>query len=199
MPSEYRSPAFAPLSRQQFRRYFQPSRIVLGILNSAAQRRVNVITLCFDMHCSYMPPMMAFAVQRGTLSYDLLTEVDECVLSVPGERMAEEALFCGLQSGRDVDKVKECGFELQQGDKVKVPGISAAIANIEIRLVTKIPTGDHVTAFGEVLRFGVNEENHERCLLSVGPDTGGYRVLAQHGIHRLAVVDSGLGGPGVGV
>jgi hypothetical protein len=49
-------------------------------------------------------------------------------------------------------------------------------------------TGDHVLAVGEVLRFGVNRELSDRPLLSVGPRTRGYDVLAHEGVHRLGVI-----------
>lgn len=189
--------AFSTLTRQQFRRFFQPSRIVLGILKSPARSGVNLITLCFDMYCSYKPPMMAFSIQTGAYSYGLLEHAEECVLAVPGERLAEETLFCGLNSARDIDKVRECAIPLTESQLVKVPAISTAIANIELRLVQKIRTGDHQTAIGEVLRFAVNQQNSERCLLSIGPNVTGYRVLAQHGIHRVAVVDSTVSVGGV--
>jgi flavin reductase (DIM6/NTAB) family NADH-FMN oxidoreductase RutF len=132
--------------------------------------------------------MMAFAIQQGAHSYKLLENASECVLAVPGEMMATQALFCGTKSGSEFDKVTACGFRLHRSEKAQVPGLASAIANIEMRIVSKIETGDHMTALGEVLRFGVNESNTERCLLSVGPDTDGYLVLAQEGIHRIGVV-----------
>jgi flavin reductase (DIM6/NTAB) family NADH-FMN oxidoreductase RutF len=138
--------------------------------------------------------MMAFAIQKGAYSYDLLSEAEECVLAVPGERLAQETLFCGINSGRSVDKVKECKLSLIDSEKVKVPGLHAAIANIEMRIVNKISTGDHLTAIGQVLRFAVNKKNEERCLVSVGPHTEGYQVVAQHGIHRIGIVQGPSGG-----
>src|SRR5688572_12774674 len=102
---------FSGVRRQQFRRYFQPSRIVLGVLPTTRSRSgVNVITLCFDMHCSYDPPMMAVAIQRGSVSYELIAEAKEMVLGVPGTSLVDETLFCGTQSLRDVDKIETLGL-----------------------------------------------------------------------------------------
>jgi flavin reductase (DIM6/NTAB) family NADH-FMN oxidoreductase RutF len=133
--------------------------------------------------------MMTFAVQKGAYSYDLLEAAEECVLAVPGERLAQETLFCGITSGRDCDKVNDCRLKLRSSSYVTLPGLEDAISNIELRIVNRVVTGDHLMAIGEVLRFGVNTTNRERCLLSVGPDTTGYHILAQRGIHRIAVGD----------
>lgn len=181
--------AFATLSRQQFRRYFQPSRIVLGVIPAPCISGVNVITLCFDMYCSYKPPMMAVAVHKINASHELILRADHWVLAVPGQSLIEETMYCGTVSARNDDKVKRLRLELTSSQKVPVPGIKMAIANIEIRRVTCIETGDHVMAIGEVLRFAVRSDNRELPLLSIGPRTDGYRVLARSGIHRIAIVD----------
>lgn len=181
--------SFSPVRRQSFRRYFQPSRIVLGLFYDEDARRVNAITLCFNMYCSYKPPMMAFAVWRGSRTHSLLERATECVLSVPGERLADAALLCGIKSGRSVDKIKSCGLSLSPSRHISVPGIENSIGNIEMKLVQKIRTGDHMTVVGRVLAFGVDEAKAERCLVSVGPEHSGYRVLAHRGIHRIGVVE----------
>jgi flavin reductase (DIM6/NTAB) family NADH-FMN oxidoreductase RutF len=180
---------FSNLKRQQFRRVFQPSRIVMALLRDPSQDSWNVITLCFNMYCSYKPAMMAFAVHRRAYSYSILQDATECVLSIPGERLAEQAMYCGTCSGADVRKFEHCGFTPAISSQVSVPGIEEAIANVELRLVNRVRTGDHLTVVGRVLKFGVNQANAERCLLSVGPRTNGYQVLVKRGVHRIAVVD----------
>jgi flavin reductase (DIM6/NTAB) family NADH-FMN oxidoreductase RutF len=181
-------PEFSSLRRQQFREVFQPSRIVLGVLSDAERGGINAITLCFNMYCSYKPPMMAFAIHERAYSYQLLENADSCVLAVPGEALADQVLYCGINSGSKAEKIRACGFTLTPSKHVDVPGIAQAIANIELRILAKIQTGDHLTVTGQVLRFGVNKGNSERCLVSVGPRTKGFQVLRRRGIHRIAVV-----------
>jgi flavin reductase (DIM6/NTAB) family NADH-FMN oxidoreductase RutF len=179
---------FKSLSRQEFRRYFQPSRIAIGVLPDPDKQRLNLITICFQMHCSYKPPMVSFAVWHGSHTYSLLDRAGECVLAVPGERLANVALICGTRSGNEVDKANLCGLSFAKSEYVQIPGIQECIANVELRVVNKIRTGDHMTVIGEVQRFGVDIEKNERCLLSVGPEHQGYEVLAHQGIHRIGVV-----------
>jgi flavin reductase (DIM6/NTAB) family NADH-FMN oxidoreductase RutF len=141
------------------------------------------------MYCSYKPAMMAFAIHKNAYSHALLQNSTECVLAVPGENLAEQSLFCGVETGRGRDKFRECGFKPAASACVGVPGIEQAIANVEIKIVQKVKTGDHMLAIGHVLRFGVDEKRQERCLLSVGPREDGYKVLVKRGIHRIGVVN----------
>jgi flavin reductase (DIM6/NTAB) family NADH-FMN oxidoreductase RutF len=180
---------FTAVGRQKFRRYFQPSRVVLALMRSTGPADFNVITLCFSMHSSYRPPMVAFAIQDRAFSHHLITLDDECVLAVPGESLVEETMHCGITSGRDTNKIKELSLDLMESTHVAIPNIRQCIANIELKIVARVQQGDHVTVFGEVLKYGVNADRKERPLLSVGPDERGYRVLKRHRVHRLAVVD----------
>lgn len=177
------------LSRQQFRRYFQPSRLVLCVVPAPTPSGVNVFAVSFNMYCSYKPPMMAVAVHNINRSWELFREANEYVLSVPGESLASETLECGVVSLKERDKVEALRLELCASEKVGVPGLKRAIANVELKKFAALDTGDHALIVGEVLRFAVNTSSRERPLISVGPNTRGYKVLAQKGIHRIAVVD----------
>ena len=180
--------SFEKISRQEFRNYFQPTRILLGVTETAAASSVNVITLCFSMYSSYKPNIMSVAVQNEFLSNQLFKEADEFVLAVPGERMADIAMGCGVDSGKNVDKVKKYGIELIDSSIVSVPSIKQAIANIECKKINQFESGDHTIFTGEVLGFFVNINNNEKCLLSMGKDTTGYELLIKRGGHRIGVV-----------
>ena len=179
---------FKSMRRQQFRRFFQPSRVLLGIFPAQVESGFNVITLCFSMYCSYRPPMMAVAINDRSCSYKLLDAASEFVLSVPGPSLLDESMQCGVQSMREIDKVGALGLKFVPSETVSVPGLLKAIANVELRKTSTLAVGDHTLLVGEVLRFAVNTATSELPLLSVGPFTKGYSVLQKKGIHRLAVV-----------
>jgi flavin reductase (DIM6/NTAB) family NADH-FMN oxidoreductase RutF len=161
---------------------------VIGVLPDSKQHRMNLITLCFDMYCSYKPPMMAFAIWHRSHTFSLLKVATECVLGVPGRQMADVAMFCGTRSGRSVDKASTCGLSLIESEFVAVPGIEECVANVEVRIARTIRTGDHVMVICEVRKFGVDRKKKERCLLSLGPENTGYEVLAHQGVHRIGAV-----------
>jgi flavin reductase (DIM6/NTAB) family NADH-FMN oxidoreductase RutF len=179
---------FTTLGRQRFREYFQPSRILLGVIPAPTKSGVDIITLSFNMYCSYKPVMMAVAIQNISSSFRLIQEAREYVLAVPGESLANETLFCGVTSISEVDKVQELGLELYPSEKISVPGLTRAIANIEMIKEVSMEVGDHILVVGRVVRFGVNRYSRELPLLSVGPNTSGFRVLARKGIHRIGTV-----------
>jgi flavin reductase (DIM6/NTAB) family NADH-FMN oxidoreductase RutF len=179
---------FQTLRRQQFRRYFQPSRILLCLMPAPTPSGVNIITLSFNMHCSYHPPMLAIAINDRAASFELIQKTNEYVLSVPGESLTQAALHCGVESMKDGDKVAALRLQLAKSKTVAVPGLQAAIANVELKKHAEIQSGDHLLVVGEVTRYAVNTGLQERPLLSVGPFTDGYEVHMKKGLHRLGTV-----------
>ncbi|HHQ4309165.1 flavin reductase family protein [Serratia fonticola] len=179
------------LKRKIFREFYQPSKVLLGVLPDPDGDSFNIITLCFTTTCSYKPAMLAISIEDRNYSYKLAVVASEMVLAVPGESLAEETMSCGFFSGRDVDKFSQCGFTKEVMPNVSIPGICEAIANIEIKIVNRVVTGDHITLFGEVVGYHLNESNIERNLLAIGPNILGYELLVKKGMHRLGVIAGG--------
>lgn len=178
------------LKRKEFREYFQPSKILLGIIPDFNKNGFNIITLCFTMTCSYKPPMISFAVEKKNYSYELALSASEIVMAIPGKSLAKQTMDCGFYSGRDTDKFTICNFSKQEMPNIKTPGIREAIANIELKVVNRIITGDHVTIFCEVLGYHLNEDRTEENLLAVSKNSVGYQVLIKKGMHRIGIIDS---------
>jgi flavin reductase (DIM6/NTAB) family NADH-FMN oxidoreductase RutF len=132
--------------------------------------------------------MLAIAIQDINASYELIQKTREYVLAVPGTSMLEETRFCGTASARDFDKARELKLDLLTSEKVAVPSLEKAIANIEMVKEHSIKVGDHILVVGKAVNFRVSINQNELPLLSVGPDTRGYRILAQKGIHRIGTV-----------
>ncbi len=178
---------FDSVSRSSFRAEFQPSRIVIALLPDATHG-ANPVTLCFVTHAAYRPRMVAFSIQQGSRSYGLLLPGIECVLAVPGEGLVEETMYFGVRSGNQEDKLEVANAKLLRSNSVSVPGLALAIANIEVTVEAVVPAGDHKLAIGRVSDYRVRSGHNELPLLSIGPRTAGYKVLAKRGMHRLGVV-----------
>lgn len=177
------------LKRNKFRALYQPSKLLLGIMSDESTGKYNIIALCFTMTCSYKPAMIAVSFEKKNHSYELMKSASSFVLAVPGESLAEQAMKCGVLSGRTVNKFDECGFTMQSLPNFGVPGISEAIANIELSVDSRFITGDHLTVIGRVLGYHVNPKNVEKNLLAIGPNIEGYKLLVRKGLHRIAVIE----------
>lgn len=179
---------FNNIDRNEIRGIFQPSKIVLAIVFDPQNNRYNILPLCFHMWCSYSPLLYAIAIHKKNYSSALFKEAEEFVMAIPGEGMVDEVMFCGTHSGKHLNKSQECKIEWSEPNKIKTPGISTAIVNIEIQVKEKSVAGDHQIIIGEIKAMLQNKKNKERVLLAIGPESKGYEVLAQHGIHIVGAI-----------
>ncbi len=113
--------------------------------------KANIISIGWMSPLSYHPPLVGLAVRRNRFSYPLITSTGEFVINVPTFEMAEEVLFCGRNSGSEVDKFAAAHLTPAPARCVHPPVILECVAYLECKLVNDVVTGDHDFLVGEVL------------------------------------------------
>ena len=172
-------------NREAANHWRRPSRIVLAVSIDESDKP-NIIVLGWKMQTSINPPMVAISIGKTRYSHGLLLRSGEFVLAIPGRDLAEEVLYCGTHSGRDVDKFKETNLTAISASKVRPPLIKECIANIECKIVGNLDTGDHTIFVGEVQANWVSEEE-QKNLLSIGQEAG-YEIMLDKNGRRFGVI-----------
>lgn len=82
------------------------------VMVSLADRdgRPNIITLAWVGTVCTNPPMVSISVRPERYSYPILKESGEFVINLTTKELAFATDYCGVKSGRDVDKFKEMGL-----------------------------------------------------------------------------------------
>ena len=87
--------------------------------------------------------ILSVLVRPSRYSFGLIEKLPAFTVNVLDTRQyAKELAFCGSNSGRDMDKLKECGFETLPGTRVEVPYLKEALAVFECRVVHKTCVND---------------------------------------------------------
>ncbi len=82
-------------------------------------------------------PIMTVAVRPTRHTFGIIERAHDFSVSVPAAGMAKEIEFCGTRSGRNCDKVKECGLETFPAVKVHAPILAIAGTHVECNIVCK--------------------------------------------------------------
>ena len=95
------------------------------VMVSLADRdgRPNIITLAWVGTVCTNPPMVSISVRPERYSYPILKESGEFVINLTTKELAFATDYCGVKSGRDVDKFKEMGLTPIPASEVKAPMI----------------------------------------------------------------------------
>jgi flavin reductase (DIM6/NTAB) family NADH-FMN oxidoreductase RutF len=114
------------------------------------------------MLTSHNPPMMAFSIGITRYSLEVIRHAGECVIAFPGENQAEETVFFGTHSGRDVDKLLQSKVKTVPAYTIDCVLLNDAVANFECKVVSEIQTGDHVIFVAEIVKSHINPDEKNR-------------------------------------
>lgn len=92
---------------------FKPGNMLYplpAVLVSCADKdgRSNLLTVAWAGTICTNPPMVSISVRPERYSYDLIKTTKQFVINLTTEELAYATDYCGVRSGRDVDKWKEC-------------------------------------------------------------------------------------------
>lgn len=118
----------------------------------------NIITVAWAGTICTNPPMLSISVRPERYSYDSLVKTGEFVVNLTTEDLVKACDFCGVKSGRDVDKYKTLGLTPLKMQHVSAPGISESPVNIECKVVEVKELGSHSMFIAEVLGVTVDDE-----------------------------------------
>lgn len=118
----------------------------------------NIITVAWAGTICTNPPMVSISVRPSRYSYHMIEETGEFVINLTARALAYAADYCGVKSGRDVDKWKETGLTPVKSDIVKAPCIAQSPVNIECRVVRKEQLGSHDLFLAEVAAVHADEQ-----------------------------------------
>ena len=118
----------------------------------------NIITVAWTGTVCTNPPMVYISVRPERYSYHMIGETGECVINLTTEKLAYATDYCGVKSGRDVDKFEKMHLTPEKADKVKAPMIQESPVNIESKVVKKEELGSHHMFLAEVVAVHVDEQ-----------------------------------------
>ena len=117
----------------------------------------NIITVAWAGTVCTNPPMVSISVRPERYSYHMIKETGEFVINLTNKKLAFATDYCGVKSGREVDKFKEMHLTKEQAEKVKVPLIKERPVNIECQVRACKELGSHHMFLADVLAVHVDE------------------------------------------
>lgn len=119
----------------------------------------NIITIAWTGIINSEPPMTYVSVQRSRHSYDIIRERGEFVINVTTEKLVKSMDYCGVVSGRDVDKFTACHLTKEPADEVAAPMIAESPVNLECKVVDIKEMGSHVMFMAEIVSVHIDDRH----------------------------------------
>lgn len=128
------------------------------IVSCGSMEHPNALTVAWTGIVNTKPAMTYISLQKSRYSYELIDQTGEFVINLVPQSMVKAADFCGVRSGRDMDKFAHCGFTPQQMTRVGAPGIEQSPINVECRVSKRIELGSHEMFLSDIVGVHVDED-----------------------------------------
>ena len=102
--------------------------------------------------------MVSISVRPERYSYPILRDTGEFVINLTTRELAYATDYCGVKSGRDVDKFRELKLTALTASKVKAPLIGESPVNIECRVRQVMSLGSHDMFLADVVAVHADEK-----------------------------------------
>ena len=118
----------------------------------------NIITVAWTGTVCSDPPMASISVRPERHSYQMIKESGEFVINLTTRDLVFATDYCGVKSGRDVDKFKEMKLTKGKAQVVKAPLIEESPVNLECRVVEVKELGVHHMFLAEIVAVNVDDK-----------------------------------------
>lgn len=132
----------------------------------------NIITIAWTGIINSEPPITYVSIRKERYSHDIIKRTGEYVINLTTRKLAFATDFCGVRSGRDLDKFKAQNLTASKCRKLSCPAIEESPVNLECKVieVKEFPTHDMFIA--EIVNVSVDEglmdDSGRLCLEKAG-------------------------------
>lgn len=139
-----------------------PGSALLGpvppvLVSCGAGEKANLITIAWAGTVCTQPPRVAISVRPTRHSYGLILESGAFVVNLPTTALAKAVDWCGVKSGKEVDKFAALGLHTAPAAKVSCPLLAESPVNLECKVFQRLSLGSHDLFLADVVAVDVDE------------------------------------------
>ena len=165
------------------------------MVTCGTMEKPNVLTVAWTGIINSEPPLTYISVRPSRYSHDIIKNAGEFVINISTLELAKACDYCGVRSGKNTDKFKDMGLEIEPCTKVKAPMLKKAPVSLECKIIETKTFGTHDMFMAEIVNVNIDDkylEEDNRLAL----EKAGLLVFA-HG--RYYTMGRDLGGFGFSV
>jgi len=118
----------------------------------------NIITVAWTGTINTNPAMCYISVRPERYSYNIIKETGEFVINLTSKDLTYATDWCGVKSGKDVDKFKEMKLTKEKCNFVNCPAIKESPVSVECKVKEIKELGSHHMFMAEVLSINADEK-----------------------------------------
>ena len=140
---------------------FKPGTLIYPLpalmVSCGTMEQPNILTVAWTGTLCSDPPMCYVSIRKERFSHRIIRDSGEFVLNLTTEPLVRATDWCGVKSGRDVNKFKEMHLTPEKAQLLQAPLIAESPLNIECRVTEVKELGSHDMFIARVVAVDVAE------------------------------------------
>ncbi|MBO4282876.1 MAG: flavin reductase family protein [Bacteroidales bacterium] len=141
---------------------FKPGTMIYPLpalmVSCGTMENPNILTVAWTGTVCSDPPMCYISIRKERYSYPIIRDSGEFVLNLTTEALAYATDWCGVKSGRDVQKFEALHLTPEKGQCVAAPLIAESPLNIECKVTEIKELGSHDMFIAKVVAVNAEEQ-----------------------------------------
>ena len=114
-----------------------------AMISCGSMEKPNIITIGWTGITCSDPAQTYISVRKERYSHKLISETQNFVINLPTVSLAKACDFCGVRSGRDIDKFSVLGLTPVECENTGCPAIAESPLSLECKVDRIISLGSH--------------------------------------------------------
>ena len=136
--------------------FLNPVPVVMATCGD--MEKSNIITLAWAGTINSEPPMLSISIRKERYSHDIIQNSGVFGVNLVSKSLIKACDYCGVKSGRDIDKFKEFSLTKFAGETTGVPLIKESPASLECKVKQIIELGTHDLFIADIVNVHVSKE-----------------------------------------
>lgn len=117
----------------------------------------NIITVAWTGILCSDPPKTYVSIRPERHSHGIISKTGELCINLVPSRMIRSVDYCGIRSGRDVDKFARTGFTKEPCSQIGCPQIAESPLTLECRVTDVLRLGSHDAFICDIVAVNADE------------------------------------------
>ncbi len=128
------------------------------MVSCGTMEKHNILTIAWTGIINTIPPKTYISIRPTRYSYEIIKSSGEFVINLTTSELIRAADFCGIRSGRDIDKFEAMELSPQKSISLECPMIEQSPLNIECRVSQVIELGSHHMFIADIVGVNVDSQ-----------------------------------------
>lgn len=125
------------------------------MVSCGTMEKPNIITVAWTGLINTIPPKTYISVRPSRHSYELIKESGEFAINLTPTSLVKQADWCGIHTGRKVDKFARCNLTPDEANEISAPLILECPISLECKVFDIIPMGTHDMFLADIVAVDV--------------------------------------------